>query len=143
MVAEPGRLLADPLSKVESKAEEHMAAAIEAKHLEFSYPDQRAVDGVSFEVAPGEILGFLGPNGAGKSTTIKMLTGQLRPDAGEVTVLGHNMATDRDDAQARMGVCFEEKNLYIQMTGWENLQFFAELFGMRRFDPTELLARVG
>jgi len=143
MVAEPGRLLADPPSKVESKSEEHMAAAIEAKHLEFSYADQRAVDGVSFEVAPGEILGFLGPNGAGKSTTIKMLTGQLRPDAGEVIVLGHNMATDRDDAQARMGVCFEEKNLYDAMSARENLAFFSKLFGLTDLDIDGLLAQVG
>ncbi len=120
-----------------------MAAAIEAKHLEFSYPDQRAVDGVSFEVAPGEILGFLGPNGAGKSTTIKMLTGQLRPDAGEVIVLGHNMATDRDDAQARMGVCFEEKNLYDAMSARENLAFFSKLFGLTDVDIDGLLAQVG
>lgn len=120
-----------------------MPAAIEAKALEFSYPNQRAVDGVTFEVAPGEILGFLGPNGAGKSTTIKMLTGQMRPDAGEVYVLGHNMATDRDVAQGRMGVCFEEKNLYDAMSARENLVFFAKLFGLTDVDLDGLLGRVG
>ncbi len=120
-----------------------MSAAIEARHLEFSYRDQRAVNDVSFDVSPGEVLGFLGPNGAGKSTTIKMLTGQLRPDAGEVIVLGHNMALHRDVAQSRMGVCFEEKNLYDAMTARENLTFFSKLFGLVDVDLDGLLSRVG
>ena len=57
-------------------------AAIHVEGLRYSYGDVEAVKGISFDVAPGEILGFLGPNGAGKSTTIKMLTGQLRPRGG-------------------------------------------------------------
>ena len=62
--------------------------AIATRDLTFAYGrgSKRAVDGVTFEVAPGEIFGFLGPNGAGKSTTIKMLTGQLEPRSGEIEV---------------------------------------------------------
>lgn len=120
-----------------------MRAAIEAEDLVFSYGDLRAVDGVSFEVSPGEVLGFLGPNGAGKSTTIKILTGQLEPDSGHVRVLGHDMATERDLAQGRMGVCFEEKNLYQAMSARENLSFFAKLFGLTEVDIDGLLSRVG
>jgi len=120
-----------------------MSAAIAAADLAFSYGEVRAVDGVSFSVKPGEILGFLGPNGAGKSTTIKMLTGQLRPDAGTVEVLGRPMATAREEIQGRIGVCFEEKNLYAAMTGLENLRFFARLFGLDGVDAEGLLARVG
>jgi ABC-2 type transport system ATP-binding protein len=117
--------------------------AIEVSDIEFSYGDVRAVDGVSFTVGAGEILGFLGPNGAGKSTTIKMLTGQLQPDAGSIEMLGMDMPGEREQIQARMGVCFEEKNLYLSMTGRENLQFFAKLFDIKDFDAGELLRRVG
>jgi ABC-type multidrug transport system ATPase subunit len=121
-----------------------MNAAIRVEDLGFTYRGGvRAVDGVSFEVAPGEVLGLLGPNGAGKSTTIKMLTGQLNPDEGAVEVLGLQLPAERERAQARMGVCFEEKNLYLQMSAVENLRFFARLFGIRDYDPEPLLGRVG
>jgi len=118
-------------------------AAIRVEDLAFSYGETLAVDGVSFEVLPGEILGFLGPNGAGKSTTIKMLTGQLRPQRGSIEVLGLPMPRSIGEIQARIGVCFEEKNLYTAMTGWENLTFFAKLFGLPGFDPDPFLQRVG
>ncbi len=121
-----------------------MEQAIEVRDLTFSYGGGvNAVDGISFDVAPGEILGVLGPNGAGKSTTIRMLTGMLDPDSGTVTVLGLPMPERKEEIQARIGVCFEEKNLYPQMTGRENLTFFARLYGIRRFDPDPLLQRVG
>jgi ABC-2 type transport system ATP-binding protein len=111
--------------------------SIEVHDLSFAYGDIQAVDGVSFDVAPGEILGFLGPNGAGKSTTIKMLTGQLLPDAGSISVLGMTMPEQTLDIQARIGVCFEEKNLYENMSARENLDFFARLYGIKGldFDP--------
>ncbi len=115
--------------------------AIEANDLRFSYGDHEAVAGVSFAVAPGEILGFLGPNGAGKSTTIKILTGQLKPKSGSVSVLGMDMADKPEVIHGRMGVCFEEKNLYNNMSARENLDFFAELFGIR-IDAEEHLRRV-
>ena len=119
-----------------------MSAAIQATGLEYSYGDLKAVNGVSLEVAPGEILGFLGPNGAGKSTTIKMLTGQLKPDAGTVKVLGMDMESSREQVQSRMGVCFEEKNHYVKMSGRENLDFFGKLFGVEDIDIDGLLRRV-
>jgi ABC-2 type transport system ATP-binding protein len=100
------------------------------------------VDDVSFSVAPGEILGFLGPNGAGKSTTIKMMTGLLDPQAGAISVLGMSMASEKEQIQSRIGVCFEEKNLYLNMSGRENLTFFARLFGIKHLDPDPLLRRV-
>jgi ABC-2 type transport system ATP-binding protein len=118
------------------------ATAISATDLVYSYGEARAVDGVSFAVAAGETLGFLGPNGAGKSTTIKMLTGQLRPQQGAIEVLGMPMSEHREQIQGRIGVCFEEKNLYTAMTGRENLAFFARLYGVDA-DLDELLDRVG
>jgi ABC-2 type transport system ATP-binding protein len=119
-----------------------MDHAIEATDLEFSYAHENAVDGVSLYVETGEILGFLGPNGAGKSTTIKMLTGQLKPDAGEISVLGVDMEKNRETIQARMGVCFEEKNHYNNMSARENLAFFGRLFDIEDLDIDGLLGTV-
>jgi ABC-type multidrug transport system ATPase subunit len=118
-------------------------AAVIAEALSYAYGDLLAVDDVSLQVAPGEILGVLGPNGAGKSTTIKLLTGQLRPRSGRILVLGMDAGTERSAIQARIGVCFEEKNLYPNLTGRENLRFFARLFGLRDLDVDGLLERVG
>lgn len=118
-------------------------AAIQAVDLSYAYGDFEAVKGIDFEVAPGEILGFLGPNGAGKSTTIKMLTGQLTPRTGRALILGRDVRKDSTEVQAQIGVCFEEKNLYLNMSVKENLEFFARLFGVRHFDPLPLLRRVG
>jgi ABC-2 type transport system ATP-binding protein len=117
--------------------------AIEVQDLCFSYGDIDAVKNVSFDVRPGEILGFLGPNGAGKSTTIKVLTGQLTPKSGAARILGQDVTKDDPEIQAQIGVCFEEKNLYLNMTALENLDFFASLFGIKDADSMEVLRRVG
>jgi len=117
-------------------------APIVAEDLVFSYGDLVAVDRVSFHVGEGEILGFLGPNGAGKTTTVKLLTGQLRPKHGSARVLGYDMSKEAKKASARIGVVFEEKNLYPRMTAEANLKFFAKLFG-KKVDVDALLERVG
>lgn len=117
--------------------------AISVNGLRYSYGDLEAVKGISFDVVPGEILGFLGPNGAGKSTTIKVLTGQLPPGGGGASVLGIDVSTDDPEMQARIGVCFEEKNLYLSMSATENLEFFASLYGIKDPDAAEVLRRVG
>jgi ABC-2 type transport system ATP-binding protein len=117
--------------------------AILAEQLSYRYGQLLAVDQISFAVAPGEILGFLGPNGAGKSTTVKILTGQLRPQAGRATLLGVDVARRPKQIQAQIGVCFESPNLYEALSGIDNLKLFASLFGMRDFDAAALLKRVG
>lgn len=117
--------------------------AIIAEELVYRYGQLTAVDHISFTVAEGEILGFLGPNGAGKSTTVKMLSGQLRPKEGRATLLGLDVARHPKQVQTQIGVCFEITNLYEQMTGQENLELFARLFGVKDFDAGALLARVG
>jgi len=117
--------------------------AIVAEELTYWYGELVAVDHISFNVAEGEILGFLGPNGAGKTTAIKMLTGQLRPKAGNATLLGMDVAKNVEKVQGDMGVCFEDTNLYEQMSAIENLRLFARLFGIGRFDADALLRRVG
>ena len=117
--------------------------AIVAEELVYRYGEFVAVDHISFSVAEGEILGFLGPNGAGKTTVIKMLTGQLKPKAGQATLLGMDVAKNVDKVQGDIGVCFEEANLYEQMSAIENLKLFARLFGVPSFDADALLVRVG
>jgi ABC-2 type transport system ATP-binding protein len=116
---------------------------ISAENIAYSYGDILAVDHISFSVGSGEILGFLGPNGAGKTTTLKMLIGLLAPQDGKVTILGKDIVRERAEVQARIGVCFEEKSLYEDMSAAANLRFFASLFGIKKLDPTALLERVG
>ncbi|MBU0936974.1 MAG: ABC transporter ATP-binding protein [Spirochaetes bacterium] len=119
-----------------------MQAAIKVDSIHFAYGSQKAVNGISFEVAPGEVLGFLGPNGAGKSTTIKMLTGQLIPAQGQIHILGQAVRGHSSAVHQRMGVSFEEKNLYLQMSAVENLKFYANLFGIKKPDIDGLLEQV-
>lgn len=104
---------------------------IEADSLGKSYGSIRAVDGVSFRVEPGEILGFLGPNGAGKSTTMKMITGYVRPDQGTARVGGKDILGDPIAAKTAFGYLPETGPLYPEMTVREFLQFAAELHGLR------------
>lgn len=117
--------------------------AIVVEGLAYWYGKLTAVDHISFNVAEGEILGFLGPNGAGKTTTVRMLTGLLKPKAGKATLLGTDIAKNAEKVQTEIGVCFEETNLYEQMSAIENLNLFARLFGIRPFDGNALLMRVG
>jgi ABC-type multidrug transport system ATPase subunit len=116
--------------------------AIEVEDLHYTYGQTKAVNGVSFIVEPGEVMGFLGPNGAGKSTTVKALTGLLRPAAGVVKVLGMEVSEHRTEVQSRIGVAFEEKNLYPNMSARENLNFFARLFRVKGYDAEAALRRV-
>lgn len=104
---------------------------IEVKGLVKSYGAKRAVDGVTFSVRRGDILGFLGPNGAGKSTTMKMLTGYLRPDAGTATVDGVDVTTDPVAVKQKLGYLPESAPAYPEMTVEEFLGFIAEIRGFR------------
>jgi ABC-2 type transport system ATP-binding protein len=117
--------------------------AIKAENLTYAYGDLLAVDHINFNVARGEILGFLGPNGAGKTTAVKILTGQFKPKEGMASILGMDVAEDPEKVQKEIGVCFEETNLYEQMSAVENLSLFAKLFGVTNFDAFALLKRVG
>ena len=104
---------------------------IEVKNLVKTYGSKRAVDGVSFTVKRGDILGFLGPNGAGKSTTMRMITGFLRPDAGAAYVDGINVAEDPVGVKRKIGYLPENAPAYPEMTVGEFLTFIAEVRGFR------------
>ena len=92
----------------------------------------KAVDGISFNVKEGEILGFLGPNGAGKTTTLNMLSTLLRPTSGTATVNGHDILTEPDAVRRSIGYVFQDTTLDIELTGRENLDFHGRLYGLER-----------
>ncbi len=104
---------------------------IEVKGLVKTYGSKRAVDGVSFSVRRGEILGFLGPNGAGKSTTMKMITGFLSPDAGTALVDGIDVTKDPVGVKKKLGYLAESAPAYPEMTVEEFLGFISEVRGFR------------
>ncbi len=104
---------------------------IKVENLVKTFGPKRAVDGVSFSVERGEVLGFLGPNGAGKSTTMRMITGFIPPTEGKVSVGGHDMVEDPLPAKRLIGYLPENAPAYADMTVAGFLNFAAELRGMR------------
>jgi ABC-2 type transport system ATP-binding protein len=92
----------------------------------------RAVDKLSFEVHAGEIFGLVGPDGAGKTTTLRMLAGVLAPDQGAVTVAGHDVVRDPEGAKHDLSYMPQRFGLYDDLTVDENIQFYADLFGVAR-----------
>ncbi|HEU4904313.1 MAG TPA: gliding motility-associated ABC transporter ATP-binding subunit GldA [Flavisolibacter sp.] len=101
--------------------------SITVKNLTKIYGEQRAVDDISFTVNRGEIVGFLGPNGAGKSTTMKMITGYLAPDAGDITVSDVDVTRDPLSAKKKIGYLPESNALYYDMYVKEYLAFIADV----------------
>jgi ABC-2 type transport system ATP-binding protein len=112
-------------------------------NLQKHYGTVRAVDGISFSVRPGEIFGLLGHNGAGKTTTIQMLTGRTRPTAGTARIAGLDVVADTVRIKPLINLVFEEQNLYERLTGRDNLEVFADLYGAPRSRVDELLQTVG
>ena len=125
-------------------AEAASVNAVEVRGLSRSFDGRDILSDVSFTVGHGEVFGYLGPNGAGKTTTVRILLGLLAPGAGEVRVLGRDLAVD-DDARRRVGVLFENNGLSDRMSAAANLAYYAGLYGVD--DPGEriddLLALVG
>jgi len=122
---------------------------IEITNLSKRFGELTAVDGVSFQVARGNVLGFLGPNGAGKSTTMKMITGFIAPDAGSVVVGGDDISLHPVEVKRRIGYLPEGAPLYGDMTVRGFLGFIAEIRGYRgperqkRFDRAVELVNLG
>ena len=114
---------------------------IEVSHLTKKYGGHLAVDAVSFTVEDGQIYGLLGPNGAGKSTIMNILTGYLSATSGQVTVAGHPLPEDADEAKACVGYLPEQPPLYPEMTVGEYLNFVAELKKVPRAQRKEQVLR--
>ncbi len=105
--------------------------AIAVSDLVKTYGEVRAVRGVSFEVAAGEVFGFLGPNGAGKSTTINMLCTLAKPTAGRASVAGYDVVAERDNVRRNIGLVFQDPTLDGYLTAAQNLKLHAELYGVQ------------
>jgi ABC-2 type transport system ATP-binding protein len=106
-------------------------SAIEVLDLQKSFGENQAVQGVSFDVAQGEIFSLLGPNGAGKTTTISMLSCLLRPNAGDALIMGHSIRTDAMGVKSVLGMVPQEIALYEDLSAQENLTFWGKMYGLR------------
>ena len=118
-----------------------MTEILKISGLEKSYKDNKAVDGISFDVYKGEILCILGPNGAGKSTTINMLTGALGCDGGEIRSSfsgGQDIHKDLDAYKRRLGIVPQDLAIYEDLTAAQNVLFFASLYGLKGAELKQL-----
>jgi ABC-2 type transport system ATP-binding protein len=107
---------------------------IRAEELRKRYGDRVALDGVSFTVNAGEIVGLLGPNGAGKTTTLSILSGVIAPDSGRASIATHDLATDPRMARRSLGLVPQSLALYPTLTALENLIFWGRIQGMASGD---------
>ncbi|NPV75142.1 MAG: ABC transporter ATP-binding protein [Anaerolineae bacterium] len=108
-----------------------MITAIRAHNLTRYFANFLAVDHLTFEVAAGQVLGYLGPNGSGKTTTIRMLLGLLHPSEGEAQVLGYDVVSQSELVRSQTGYMSQKFALYNELTIWENLAFYAGMYGVR------------
>lgn len=112
---------------------------IEVLDLRRTFKGKEAVAGISFSVRRGEIFGLLGPNGAGKTTTIRMLTGQITPDAGRASVAGYDVVREHQRLKECIGVVPEEQNLYERLPARTNLKFSCWLYNLPESRAEEVL----
>src|SRR6185503_1463496 len=115
---------------------------IKVENLTKTFGPKIAVNGISFSVERGEVLGFLGPNGAGKSTSMRMITGFIPPSAGKITVGGHDMVENPIPAKRLIGYLPENAPAYSDMTVYGFLNFTAELRGLRGEEKKKSIHRV-
>src|SRR5437016_13849953 len=114
-----------------------MTAAIEVRDLVKRYRKGKvnAVDGVTFDVEPGEFFALLGPNGAGKTTTISILTTTLSPTSGAVRIAGYDVSSEASAVRRNVGIIFQNPSLDLNLTAEENVRFHAVLYGLYPFRP--------
>jgi ABC-2 type transport system ATP-binding protein len=108
-----------------------MKKIVEVRNLTKDFNGARAVDGISFDMYEGEVLGILGPNGAGKTTTLQMLLGLTTPTAGEIRIFGLDLARHREEILARANFSSSYVSLPFSLTIEENLNVFAMLYGVK------------
>jgi ABC-2 type transport system ATP-binding protein len=109
-------------------------AVLEVTGLGKVYGDLRAVDGLTFSIRPGEVLGLVGPNGAGKTTTLRCLSGVVRPTAGRVRIAGHDLAAEPVEAKRALAFLPDEPRLFEYLTVKEHLNLVARLYGVRGWE---------
>src|SRR5438045_2396672 len=115
---------------------------IQVRDLAKHYGDVKAVDGVSFDVAAGEIFAFLGPNGAGKTTTIQMLTTLVPPNGGTMRIDGLDPTTHASEVRRRFGIVFQDPSLDVELTAWENMEIHGVLYHVPRRTRHERIERL-
>lgn len=120
-----------------------MMITVKDLYHSYSKDENYAVQEANFEIEKGEVFGFLGPSGAGKSTTQGVLTGLLQLQKGDVTVAGYDVRKPNRDLFNRIGVSFEQSNVYGKLSALENLDFYRKLFDVPTREPMELLEIVG
>jgi ABC-2 type transport system ATP-binding protein len=130
-------------SKVDARGDARPGTAVlSCRGLRKRYGDLTAVDDVSFDIGPGETYGLLGPNGAGKTTAISMVAGILAGDGGDITVMGRAISTRTPVGKADIGYVPQDIAVYPDLTGAENLRFFASLYGLKRARARTRVAEV-
>jgi ABC-2 type transport system ATP-binding protein len=129
-----------------SQTDRQYSPTIRIENLQHSYGDRRALNGVSFDVRPGEIFGLLGPNGSGKTTLFRILSTLMLPTAGRAIIAGFDPAQQPDEVRRRIGVVFQSQSVDIKLTAAENLRHQGHLYGLRgavlRDRIREMLQRV-
>jgi len=115
---------------------------IKVDNLTKQFDDLKAVDGVSFGVAPGSIFAFLGPNGAGKSTTIKMLVTLLKPTSGQLEINGFDVLAAPAQARRSFGVVFQDYSLDDELTAYENMYFHALIYALPKAERRAKIAQL-
>src|SRR4030043_616096 len=108
--------------------------AVEVNHVSKSYADKIAGNDLSFVVAQGEIFGLIGPNGAGKTTTIRMIMDIIKPDSGDVTILGEKLS---ESSKNKLGYMPEERGLYRKLRVIDSIVYLASLKGMDQHSSAE------
>src|SRR6188474_334029 len=108
-----------------------MNLLVNATNLKKHFGDLQAVDGVSLEIAAGEIYGLVGADGAGKTTTMRLLVGALKADAGEVNICGYDINRQTEQARSQFGYLSQRFSMYEDLSVLENIRFFAEVRGLR------------
>lgn len=117
-------------------------AALAVRGLTRRFGALTAVDGLSFDVRPGELFGIVGPDGAGKTTTLRLLAGVLRPSEGDAEILGLSVRRDPERVKARIAYMSQRFGLYADLTVRENLDFYADLYGVSAAERPARLARL-
>lgn len=116
---------------------------LEVKNVYKNLGKREIIKGISFSVKEGEIFGFLGPNGAGKTTTIRMLVGLIAADKGTISIAGHSISSEREDALAAVGAVVENPEMYTYLSGIENLMQIARIRKISKQDVDYVVELVG
>ena len=108
-----------------------MNKIIEVKNLQKSYKNNKALNGLNFDLYKGEILGILGPNGAGKSTTINILSTILKKDGGEILYFGKQIEKNEKEIKSKLGIVPQDLAIFEDVSAYKNITFFASLYGLK------------